>query len=403
MKKNILLKGITRNVLLLGLVSLFTDLSSQMVFPLIPLFMVSVLGTGTSAVGIVEGAAEMTASLLKIVSGYWSDKIRKRKPFIFLGYSLSSLVKPLFAFTSSWAGVLLIRTFERIGKGLRNAPRDAVVAESCDARYRGKAFGFQRTLDGVGSILGALLAYVLLHFFRLSYRNIFIIAFFPGLLAIASAAFVKERKDPKAAVSKEQLKFSLSDLSSPLRLFIAIATLFTLGHYGYAFLLLRAKNVGFESDRAILLYVLFYIVYTFFSIPAGVLSDRIGRKNILKSAYLVFAGMSFWVIFVTRMPALTAVFVLYGIFYAFVDGTQRALVVDMAPPRLKATALGTYHAFTGLAALPGGLIAGVLWDKVAPEATFICGAVLSAAAFFLFGFLKNAVNMEASRSERRVQ
>ena len=215
-------EGLTRNIFILGLVSLFTDLSSQMVFPLIPLFLTSVLGAGACVVGIVEGAAETTASLLKVISGYWSDKIKKRKPFILFGYSLSAIIKPLFAFTNVWFLVLSIRVIERIGKGLRNAPRDALVAESCDACVRGKAYGFQRAMDGIGSILGATLAFLLLPV--LGYRNIFLFAFIPGAVAVFVILFIKEKKKPTEEETKKiSIKLSFKELPLNLKLFIVVS------------------------------------------------------------------------------------------------------------------------------------------------------------------------------------
>ena len=252
-------QAISRNILILGLVSLFTDLSSQMVFPLIPLFLTTVLGAGACVVGIVEGAAETTASLLKVISGYWSDKIKKRKPFIFFGYSLSSITKPLFAFANIWPSVLFIRVIERIGKGLRTAPRDALVAESCQENVRGKAYGLHRAMDGIGSVLGAIIAFLLLPI--LGYRNIFLFAFIPGIIAVFVILFIKEKRAPaKRETKKAPIKLSFKELPVNLRLFIIISSIFALGHFGYAFLLLRAKNIGLADNMAILLYVLFYIV-----------------------------------------------------------------------------------------------------------------------------------------------
>ncbi|MEA3488789.1 MAG: MFS transporter [Candidatus Omnitrophota bacterium] len=381
-------EGITRNIFILGFVSLFTDLSSQMVFPLIPLFLTTVLGTGAYAVGIVEGAAETTASLLKVVSGYWSDKIKKRKPFLLFGYSLSSFTKPLFAVANVWSFVLFVRVIERIGKGLRTAPRDALVAESCDEGVRGKAYGFHRAMDGIGSVLGALLAFLLLPV--LGYRNIFLFAFIPGIIAVFVVLFVKEKK----ALVKEKpqgkpVKLSFRELPGNLRLFIIVSSVFALGHFGYAFLLLRAKNIGLADNMAILLYVLFYIVYTICIIPAGILSDKIGRKPVLVAGYLVFAITSFGLIFTSNIHSILLFFVIYGIFYAMIDGVQRAFVVDLAPERLKATALGAFHTAIGLVALPGGFIAGLLWDKISPEATFVYGFMLAMLSMVLFIFVKS--------------
>ena len=384
-------EGITRNVFILGLVSLFTDLSSQMVFPLIPLFLITVLGTGAYAVGIVEGAAETTASLLKVVSGYWSDKIKRRKPFVLFGYSLSAITKPLFAFATIWSFVLFVRVIERIGKGLRTAPRDAIVAESSDESVRGKAYGFHRAMDGIGSVSGAALAFLLLPI--LGYRNIFLFAFIPGIIAVFVILFIKEKKTPaKEEEPKEiSIKLSFKELPMNLKLFIVVSSIFALGHFGYAFLLLRAVDIGLTDHKAILLYVLFYIVYTVCAIPSGILSDKIGRKPVLRAGYAIFGITSLGLVFTSNIYSILLLFVTYGIFYAMIDGAQRAFVVDLAPEHLKATALGTFHTAIGLVALPGGYIAGLLWDKISPETTFIYGLTLAVISLILFTFVKDKI------------
>ena len=388
-------EGMTLNILILGLVSLFTDLSSQMVFPLIPLFLTTVLGTGAYAVGIVEGAAETTASLFKVVSGYWSDKIRKRKPFVLFGYSLSSITKPLFALANVWSFVLFIRVIERIGKGLRTAPRDAIVAESCDESVRGKAYGFHRAMDGIGSVAGAMLAFLLLP--TLGYRNIFLFALIPGVIAVFVVLFIKEKRVPLEKDTKAMsLRLSLKELPGNLRLFVIVSSIFALGHFGYAFLLLRAKNIGLADNMAILLYVLFYIVYSICTVPSGILSDKIGRKPVLIAGYILFALTSLGLIFASHIQGIVLSFVLYGIFYAMIDGAQRAFVVDLAPKHLKATALGTFHAAIGLVALPGGYIAGALWDRISPEATFMYGLTLALISLFLFALVKRSDKASAT-------
>lgn len=389
--------GLTRNIFILGLVSLFTDISSQMVFPLMPLFLTTVLGAGACVVGIVEGAAETTASLLKVVSGYWSDKIKKRKPFILFGYSLSSITKPLFAFANVWPFVLFIRVIERIGKGLRTAPRDAIVAESCDENVRGKAYGFHRAMDGTGSVLGAFFAFLLLPV--LGYRKIFLFTLIPGIIAVSVILFVKEKNAPSKKETKEiSMKLSFKELPLNLKLFILTSSVFALGQFGYAFLLLRAKNIGLADNMAILLYVLFYIVYAICTIPSGILSDRIGRKPILILGYSVFAITSLGLIFTSNIYNILLCFIIYGIFYAMIDGAQRAFVVDLAPEHLKATALGTFHTAIGLVALPGGYIAGLLWDKIRPEATFVYGFILAIISLsLLLIFLKNTTRAQKSQ------
>lgn len=380
--------GITRNIFILGLVSLFTDLSSQIVFPLIPLFMTTVLDTGAYTVGVVEGAAETTASLLKVVSGYWSDKIKRRKPFILFGYSLSSLTKPLFAFANTWFFVLFVRVIERIGKGVRSAPRDALVAESCDEDVRGKAYGFHRAMDGIGSVLGAVLAFLLLPV--LGYRRIFLFAFIPGIIAVSVIFFIKEKSTPaNKEPQKKPAKLSFRELPENLRLFTVVSSIFALGHFGYAFLLLRAKSIGLDDSMAILLYVLFYIVYTICIIPAGILSDKIGRKSVLAGGYLMFVITSLGLIYTSDVYNMLFFFVIYGVFYAMIDGVQRAFVVDLAPKHMKATALGVFHTAVGMTALPGGFTAGLLWDKISPEATFLYGFILSIISLILFSFVRD--------------
>ena len=382
--KDSFMKGITLNIIILGFVSLFTDLSSQMVFPLIPLFLTNVLGAGGAVVGLVEGAAETTASLLKVFSGYWSDKIEKRKPFVLIGYGISSLTKPLFAFSYIWQSVLGIRIAERVGKGIRDAPRDVIVANSCDENVRGKAYGIHRFMDGIGSIFGAVLAFLLLPLF--GFRKVFLLAFIPSIIAVLLILFVKEKKHKH--IESKSLEVSFKSLTPQLKYFICIATIFALGNFGYAFLLLRAINLGLESQTAILLYIIYYISYSIFIIPAGMFSDKIGRKRVILMGYGLFGLTSLGLIFVSSLSQIISLFISYGIFYAMIDGVQRAFVVDLSPPSIKGTALGTFHTSTGLAALPAGLIAGLLWDKISPETTFIFGFVISITAITLFLNLK---------------
>jgi MFS family permease len=386
MKGSSFFNGLVRNIIIVGFVSLFTDLSSQMVFPVVPLFLLS-LGASAWVIGLIEGAAETTASLLKVFSGYWSDRVKRRKPFVFAGYGLSTITKPMFALASTWPFVLFVRVLERVGKGVRDAPRDAIVAESVDVSIRGKAYGFQRALDGIGSFSGALLAVFLLPL--LGYRNLFLIAFLPGIIAVLLILFIREkRSEVVVRHAAMPLKVSLRKLPRNLRLFILVSTVFALGNFGYAFLILKAKNIGFTDNVTLLLYVLFYVVYSLFTIPAGILSDKVGRKPVLIIGYTLFAVTAVALLFTSALVPLIGVFILYGVFFGMIDGVQRAFVVDLAPAELKGTALGTFYTATGLIALPGGFIAGYLWTVISPQATFVFALALTILGLLLFNFVK---------------
>jgi MFS family permease len=378
-------KGITRNVFVLGLVSLLTDASSQMVFPLIPLYLTSVLGVSAVLVGVVEGAAETTASLIKVFSGYWSDKLKKRKPFVLIGYSLSAITKPLFAFAVSWDFILFARVLERIGKGIRSAPRDAIVSESVDPSNSGKAYGFHRSMDGIGSMVGALLTFLLLPI--LGYEKLFLYAFIPGALAVFIILFVKEEK-AESTPQSITIKRSYNELPIKVKRYIMIAGLFSLGHFGYAFILLSSHSVGISDSQSIMFYALFYLIYSLFSPVSGFLSDKYGKKRILIGGYLMFAIVATGLIIIpqgflgsfTSIEYMVLIFSLYGVCYALIDGTQRAYIADMSPKHLKATALGAFHTAIGLVSLPGGFIAGWLWENYSHNATYSYGLSLSVLA-----------------------
>jgi len=372
------LSGVHRNVIILGWVSLLTDLSGQMVFPLLPLYLTSVLGTGAVAVGLVEGAAEATASLLKVFSGYWSDRICRRKPFVLAGYGLSALMKPVLVLAGSWGAVLLVRVVDRVGKGLRGAPRDAIIAESNARETMGKAYGLQRSMDGLGSVGGAILAFVLLPL--LGFKNLFLLAVVPGLVSVLVILWVHEPRPQQRPAAKVTLRVGLASLTTPLRRFILVASIFGLGNYGYAIIMLRAKSQGLSNVQTIMIYAGFYVIYAALSPLSGALSDRFGRKPLILAGYGVFSLLSLGLGLISGIAATVVFFLAFGVFFAMIDGVQRAYVADLAPAELKGTALGTFHTFTGLVALPAGFIAGVLFDSVGPGFPFLFGTATSLVA-----------------------
>lgn len=365
-----------------------------MVFPLIPLFLTS-LWAGATFIGIVEGAADTTAALLKVFSWYLSDKFKKRKIFVILWYSFSTITKPLFALAQTWTAVLVFRVIERIGKGLRDAPRDALVADSTAPEFMGKAYGIQRAMDGTWSVLWAILA--LLLFPYLWYQNLFLFAFVPWVIAIIAICFVKEAKTMKKNTHRKNVKIqekieipslhtSIKILPKNLKLFIFVSALFGLVNFWYAFLLLKAKSVWASDEWAIIYYVLFYGIYTLVSAPLGILSDRIGRKTMLWIAYSLFLVVTLWLAFVSQIGRVIALFILFGFLFAIVDGTERALVVDLAGKN-KWTALGIFHTAIGIVSLPGGYILWLLWDKISPQATFLFAFLIGIIILLLFTFV----------------
>jgi len=380
--KNKYLKGISANVFLLGIVSFLNDLSSEMIMPILPMF-VKALGGSTLAIGLVGGLMESISSILKVFCGYWSDRTGRRKIFVSCGYLVSAFFKLLLALSQMFQQVVIFAALERVGKGLRTAPRDAIIADSMAAE-RGKGFGVHRALDTSGAILGSIVVFLLFWFFGFSFKLIILIA---GVVAFASLiplGFVKEGKTEPRDIT---IKVSLKNLPKSLTLFILISGVFALGNFSYMFFVIRVQQfftTKLSIGVPILLYILFNIFYAVFAIPLGVVSDKIGREKIIILGYLLFSLTSLGFAFVSSLPAFIILFALYGITYAAVDGNQRAFVSDLSSQQLKATALGTFHTITGLVALPASLIAGFLWQNISPEITFIYGSVLGFISVLLF-------------------
>jgi MFS family permease len=370
-----------RNVLALGAVSLLTDASSEMVYWTLPLFLTQVLGAPVSVVGVIESVAESTASLTKVASGWLSDRVGRRKPLVVAGYTLSNLAKPLLAMAAGWPTVLALRFADRLGKGVRTAPRDALIADSSEAARRGRAFGVHRALDTFGAAVGPLIAWGVLSLRPGSFTTIFWISAVPGVLAIAVAVFlVREvRSRDRRDASRGELPH-FRGLGRPLAVFTAISAVFALGNSSDAMLMLRAADLGAPTALIPLMGAGFSLVGAALAVPAGVLSDRFGRRVVLVTGFalyaLVYAGFgvggSTW--------TAAALFLAYGIPYAMVEALSRAYVVDLVGPDRRATAVGAYTFVLGLAAIPASAVAGILWDTVSHGTPFLVSAALMAIA-----------------------
>ena len=387
------MRGITRNVLVLGLVSLLTDVSSEMIYPLLPLFLVSVLGAGPAFLGVIEGVAESTAALLKLVSGVVSDRVRRRKPLVLAGYGLSALARPLVALAATPAFVLGVRFCDRIGKGVRTSPRDALIADSVGPELRGRAYGFHRSMDHAGALLGPLVAAGLLGWFAFDLRTVFWCAAAPGLLAVLLiAGGVREVPRPSAPAR------SVAKLSPPhgqLRTYLLILLLFTLGNSSDAFLLLRAGELGVTPARLPLLWAFFHLIKMGSVFPFGALSDRIGRRGVIVAGWGVYAAAYLGFALATSELHIWLLFAGYGLFYGLTEGAEKALVADLAIPSERGAAFGWFNAAIGLGALPASLLFGVLWQWYGPLAAFGCGAALAGVAAVL---LVTMVRVEARRA-----
>lgn len=380
------------NVVFLGFVSFFADTSAEMVYPIIPLYLTAVFGATPAMVGIIEGIAESLASLLKVFSGYLTDKYKKKKPVALLGYGTGLIYKVALLLAGSWVGILIARVIDRLGKGIRTAPRDVMVSESAEDGRSGLAFGIHKALDMAGSALGILIAYLLLKTSHgtYQYKQIFLVSMIPAALSMLMFVKVREKKAERTVTEREPFWKNLSKLDGQLKLYLLVAFLFTLGNSSNAFLLLRAKSVGFDDTSVILLYFLYNITASLLAIPAGKRSDQVGRKRLLVTGYLVFAVVYFGFAFAAQKPLMVALFALYGVYTAMIAGVERAYIAEISPAELKGTMLGLQSTLVGIALFPASAIAGKLWDVFGAAVPFLFGASLSlAAACILLIFMKD--------------
>lgn len=376
--------GFNRNILFTGLTSFLTDTSVKMVYSVMPMFLLSI-GASKTSLSLIEGIAESTAALIKTLSGFWSDKIGKNKPFMLIGYGISALIIPLYSFVISPMQVLYLRFIERFGKGIRTAPRDSLIAGSVINGETGKSFGLQKAMDNSGAIIGPLAAFVLLVFFPDNYRLIFLLAGIPAILSIFVIIFgIKEAKKSEESLFR---KFHFKDFPRKYYLFLAIIFIFTLGNSTDALLMVKANEVGVKVAFIPLVYLITSIVSVLLAIPIGSLSDRIGKEKILVAGFLIYSIVYYGFGVTGSVRTIVALFALYGLYSAATDGIQKAFVSDIIDKNKQGSGLGIYNALLGVTLLPASVIAGMLYDKVNSHIPFYFGAataVISAILMLIF-------------------
>lgn len=372
--------GIERNIFFVGITSFLTDTTTKMIYAVMPLFLMT-LGASKTELSLIEGIAESTASILKALSGWWSDKIRKNKPFMIVGYAFTAILSPLFSLVTTPFQVLIIRFTERVGKGIRTAPRDSLIAVSSGDSTRGKNFGFHKAMDNSGAIIGPLLASGILLLFPGNYRLVFVLAATPGLLGLISIIrFVKEAKSEKAAPLG---KITFKDFSKKYYVFLGIVFIFTLGNSTDALLLVKASDIGIQAALIPIVYLIFNSVSVIFAVPAGILSDKIGRERLIIFGYLLYSIIYFGFGRTSSKVVLVMLFALYGLYSAATDGVQKALVSDLIDKNKRGTGLGIYNSLIGITLLPASVIAGLLYDQVNNRAPFYYGSVMALIAAIL--------------------
>ncbi|MFZ1059511.1 MAG: MFS transporter [Candidatus Rokuibacteriota bacterium] len=388
-----------RTVWALGWVSFCSDVASEMIYPLLPLFLTRTLGAPMKAVGLIEGTAEATSSGLRLAAGWLSDRMGRRKPFVVAGYACAAAAKPLLALAGTWGHVLGIRFLDRFGKGLRTPPRDALLADAAPGPIRGRAFGLHGSMDTAGAVVGPLLAWALLPALGGDFRALFLLSFVPALIGIvvllvgvpeipmrAEAPFTLPSPPPG-----ERMKVRGAppgELGGRFWRFVPVLVCFGIGNSSDAFLILRSRHLGIGEGWIPLLYLTFNVVYAAVSLPGGMLSDRVGRRRVIPLGYAVFAGVYLGFARADRAWEAWPLFALYGIYYALTERLQRAFVADLVPAAARGRAFGIYHAVVGALALPASLLAGWLWDAAGPAAPFWLGGASAALALLLFLLLR---------------
>ena len=385
-------RNLPKNVWALSFVSFLNDTSSEIIYPLLPTFLFLALGASPFAIGVIEGIAETTASLLKLFSGYLSDKFHHRKLPVFIGYALAGVTRPLLAFVTNWYQVLGVRTTDRIGKGIRGAPRDALLAAEVPFEKRGLAFGFNRAADHLGAVFGPVIAFVLLYFFASNaqnptideYRQVFLVASIPVVLGLFIIAFFVKDNPREIPLDAPKIKLSLKEFDSNFKRFLVVIALFTLSNSTDAFLLLRASEAGIATAMLPILWMVLHFSKFLSSIIGGDLSDRLGRKTMIFSGWILYALVYIGFAYINSPWQAWALFVVYGFYFGLTEGAEKALVADLVTPEKRGTAFGLYNLAFGATVFPASLLLGALWSWYGHTVAFIFSAILSiCAAFFL--------------------
>ena len=370
-----------RTVIIVGLVSLFNDFASEMVVPLIPLLLATVLAGGPVALGLIEGTADAVSNLLKLWAGRRSDTHgQRRKPYLIAGYLLSNLVRPLIAVSGTWPTVLAIRVFDRVGKGIRTAPRDALIADAVDDGIAGRAYGFHRGMDHAGAVLGSLAAAAIVYWGTQRLDIVIALSAVPGLLAVSLIVFGIKETPPARPHVIEQTPLSWSHLSSVTRRYLAVLAFFTLGKIPETFVLLRGHELGMPVVELLLLWAVMHVVKAAISEQAGSRTDRVGRRPLILTGWMVYAVTLFALAFVDKPLMLWAWCLALGFYFGLTEGAERALVRDLAAPAERGTAFGWFHMFVGLAAIPAGLILGGLWSLFGVKIAFLSSSIIALLA-----------------------
>ena len=384
-------RSLPRNVIAIGLVSLLNDASSEIIYPLLPVFLATSLGASAIAIGLIEGFAESMSSLLKLFAGYLSDRLGKRKLLVVAGYSLASFVRPLLAFAQTWPQVLGIRIADRVGKGIRTAPRDAMIADTVQVEQRGIAFGFHRAMDHCGAMIGPLLGYVLVILLaanhesltRAEFSRIFLVASIPALMAVIVAIFFMRESPVQRHQKSEIPKLSLRGFDSNFKRFLLVLALFTLSNSSDSFLILRAVDAGVSAAVIPLLWAAHHGTKVLSSLFGGDLSDRLGRKRLIVSGWVLYAAVYAGFAFATQSISLWILFLIYGIYFGLVEGAEKALVADLVRPEQRGTAYGLYNLAFGVTVFPASLLMGMIWYWQGPATAFLVSALMGATAAIL--------------------